>query len=106
MRSDWTALSLLAGMVLIGTGAAPVQGVREADRFQREADIARAGGQWDIAYPRYMRMVELFPETPHSRLGAVRAQEMGKAALKPNRSPASESPASWVEEIVDFLTWP
>ena len=106
MRSDWTALSLLAGMLLIGTGAAPIEGVREANRFQREADIARAGGQWDIAYPRYMKMVELFPETPHSRLGAMRAHETGRAALKPDRSLASESPSSWVEEIVDFFTWP
>ena len=106
MRSDWLSLSLLAGVLIFGTGAAPTGGVREADRLQREADVARSGGQWDIATPRYMRMVELFPETPHGRLGAARARKMRAAALNPDRSPTSEDPVSWTYEILDFFTWP
>jgi len=99
-------MGLLAGVLIFGTGAAPAEGVREADRLQREADVARSGGQWDIAYPRYMRMAELFPGTPHGRLGAARARKMRAAALNPDRSAASDDPVSWTYELVDFFTWP
>lgn len=106
MRSDRLVLSLLAGVLILGTGAAPTGGVREADRLQREADVARSGGQWDIAASRYMKLVEFFPETPHGRVGASRAREMRAWARKPDRSPASEDPVSWIYEIADFFTWP
>ncbi len=106
MQSDRLTLSLLAGVLIFGTGAAPTEGVRAADRLQREADIARSGGQWDIAAPRYMRLAELFPGMPHGRLGASRAREMRAWALQPDRSPASEDPVSWIYELADFFTWP
>ncbi|MDO8730282.1 MAG: hypothetical protein Q7J69_03740 [Candidatus Omnitrophota bacterium] len=106
MRSSWLVLSLLAGVLIFGTAAAPTAGVREADRLQREADVARSGGQWDIAAPRYMKLAELFPETPHGRAGASRAREMRAWAREPDRSPASEDPVSWIHEIADFFTWP
>jgi len=106
MQSDWLKLGLLAGVLIFGTGAVPTEGVRAADRLQREADLARAGGQWDIAYPRYRMLVELFPNTPHGRVGASRAREARAWALQPDRSPASEDPVSWTYEILDFFTWP
>ena len=106
MRSDWLNLGLLAGLLVVGTGAAPTEGVRKAEEWQHEADVARAGGQWDIAYPRYMKMMEVFPETPHSEVGAKGAQEMRSAALKPNEAPDSQSHRAWLDEIVDFFTWP
>ena len=105
MRPDWLKLVLLAGVLMLGTGASP-EGVREADRLQREADIARSGGQWDIAYPRYLKLVQLFPETPHGKLAAVQAAEMREAVFTPDPSPDSEDWAAWTREIVDFFTWP
>ena len=106
MRSDRLILSLLAGVLVLGTGAAPTGGVREADRLQREADVARSGRQWDIAAPRYTNLAEFFPETPHGRVGASRAHEMRAWAREPDRSPASEDPVSWTYEVLDFFTWP
>ncbi|GEM_PF-2587698 len=105
MRTDWLKMSLLAGLLAVGTGASP-QGVREADRWQREGDLARAGRQWDIAYPRYLMLADFFPGTPHGRLGASRARQMRAWALEPDRSPASDDPVSWTQELFDFFTWP
>lgn len=105
MRPDWLRLGLLAGLWALGAGASP-QGVREADRLQREADVAVAGRQWDAAYPRYKLLADLFPGTPHGRLGNSRARRMQSWALTPDRSPASDDPVAWIEEIRDFFTWP
>ena len=105
MRPDWLSLSLLAGVLFLGAGASP-QGVRDADRWQREADLARAGGQRDIAYDRYTATAETFPGTPHGKVGADRAAWMKDWALQPDRSMASEDPISWLAEVFDFLTWP
>ena len=61
MRSNCLRLALLGGLLALGTGASP-EGVRQADRWQKEADLARAGGQWDIAYDRYFKLAETSPE--------------------------------------------
>ena len=106
MRTDWLKFGLLAGALVLGTGAAPTHGVREADRWQREADAARSGKQWDVAYSRYSMLADFFPGTPHGRLGAVRAREMRDWALAPDRLPDSEDPVSWTRETLDFFTWP
>lgn len=106
MRSDWLKIGLLAGVMMVGMGAASSEGVRQADRWQREADVARSGGQWDIAYNRYAATAETFPGTPHGKVGADRAAWMKGWGLQPDRSPASEDPVSWLTELFDFLTWP
>ena len=105
-RSDWLKISLLAGVVMAGTGAAPSEGVRQADRWQREADLSRAQGQWDIAYDRYATTAETFPGTPHGKVGADRAAWMKSWGLQPDRSSASDDPISWLTELLDFFTWP
>ena len=99
-------IGLLAGAWILGAGAAPIQGVRQADRWHREADLARTGGQWDIAYPLCMRLADSFPGMPHGLWGQERAFQMREQALDPDQSPAEESRDSWVREIRDFFTWP
>ena len=106
MRSDWLRFGLLAGLLLLGVGASSPAGVRQADEWQREADLARAGGQWDIAYRRYGMLADLFPGTPHGRMGAARARWMQDWGLAPNRSSASDDPVSWTVEAFEFFTWP
>jgi hypothetical protein len=106
MRSDWLKIGLLAGVVMLGAGASSSQSVRQADRWQREADLARSTGQWDIAYDRYAAAAETFPGTPHGKAGADRAARMKSWGLQPDRSPASEDPISWLTELFDLITWP
>ena len=83
MRSDWRRFGLLAGLLILGTGASSTEGVKQADRWQREADMARACNQWDVAYQRYMMLADLFPGMSHGRMGARRARWMQNWALAP-----------------------
>lgn len=106
MRPRGLSKVLLAGLVMLGTGAASSDAVREAERWQHEADIARAGNFWHIAYQRYAQTAETFPGTPHGNTGAKRANQMRHWGVAPDRSSASEDPASWLTELFDFLTWP
>ena len=105
MRSNWLRIALLGGVLALGTGASPA-GVRQADRWHREADLARAHGQWDIAYDRYFKLAQVFPGTPHGRMAVGPARRMQEWGLTPHRSPASDDPVSWICEAFDFVTWP
>ena len=105
MRLNLLRFGLLSALMVLGTGAS-TEGVKEADRWLREADLARSGGQWDIAYGRYARTAGTFPGTPHGRVAAGRARWMQDWALSPNRGPASEDPVSLVCELFDLVTWP
>lgn len=105
MRSNHLRFALLGALMVLATGAS-TGGVKEADRWQKEADVARANNQWDIAYDRYFRIAQTFPGTPHGIVAARRARWMQNWALSPDRSPASEDPVSWTCELFDFVTWP
>ena len=106
MRSNnLLRFGLLAGVLVLGTGAS-TQGVRQAERWQREADLARAGGLWDVAYERYRDIAEVFPGTPHGRMAAARAQWMQGWGVSPDRSAASEDPLALTCELFDLVTWP
>ncbi len=105
MRSRKMMWLLLGGLMLFGTGAA-VDGVREARDWQWAADLARANHQPLEAYCYYVRTAQAFPDTPHGRLAAKRAERIHRELLKPQQSPAAETPCNWGEELVDFLTWP
>ena len=105
MRSNQSIWMGLAAVMMLGTGASAA-GVQQAREWQREADVARAGRQWDIAYTAYLKIATTFPNTPHGRLAAGRVREIQSQMLSPARSSASENPGSWLQEIVDFLVWP
>ena len=100
-----TRLAWLAGLLLLGAGAS-AQGVRQAERWQWEADVARALGQWDVAYDRSEKTATIFPGMPHGRIAVGRAERARELGVNPNRSPASDDPISWLNEIFDFVTWP
>ena len=51
-------------------------------------------------------LADLFPGTPHGRLGAARARRLQDWAMAPNRASASDNPVSWTVEAFDFFTWP
>ncbi len=108
MRTNWVTLGLLAGIVMLGTGASP-ETVVQAREWQREGDVARAtntGGMDEVAYVAYSKIAQTFPDTRHGRVAAGRASEMRARLLTPQRSPASDDPGSWLEELVDFFLWP
>ena len=105
MRMNEARLIGLAGLLLLGTGASS-QGVRQAERWQWEADLARVFGQWDVAYDRSAKTAAVFPRTPHGRIAVGRAERARELGVNPNRSPASDDPISWLNEICDFVTWP
>ncbi len=105
MRSKWMIGVLLTAVALLTTGASP-EAVQEARHWQHCGDVARARQQWDAAYIAYARVAETFPDTPHGRAAKVRAREARFHLLWPQRSPAEDSAASWVGELIDFLTWP
>lgn len=105
MRPNWMIGILLAAAAFLSAGASP-EGVQEARRWQLAGDVARAHEQWDVAYTYYTRIAETFPGTPHGRLAANRVVEARFHMLWPRRSPAEDSPASWLGEMIDFLTWP
>ena len=105
MRSDWLKAGLLAGVLFLGTGAS-TQGVRQADRWWREAYLAQVHRHWDIAYDRCRTLAETFPGMPHGRTAARTARRMQDWALSPDRASGSEDQASWTCELFDFLTWP
>ena len=106
MRSDWLKLGLIMGLLVLGTGASSTEGVKQAERWQREADVARACSQWDVAYQRYMMLADLFPGTPHARRALRWARRMEDWAASPDRPAASEDPVSWTCELFDLVTWP
>ena len=101
MNARFVTLSLLAGLLVLGTGAS-VDGVRQADDWQRAGDIALANHQPMFAYHFYKKNVETFPRTPHGRLAASRGNYCRQALRHPARVPSGES---WLREIYDFLTW-
>ncbi len=105
MRSKGLNRVLLGALLVLGIGASP-QGVRQAERWQREADLARTFGQWDVAYDRCFKLAEIFPGTPHGRLALRMAHHMQDWGLSPHRSPASDDPVSWTCEALDLVTWP
>ena len=105
MRSNWSALGLLAGIVMLGTGASP-QGVVQAREWQREGDLASAGGLYEVAYVAYEKVAKTFPGTRHGRYAASRARAMQAALRQPARSPASEDARCWSADVVDFFLWP
>ena len=105
MRTNWVTLGLLAGIVMLGTGASP-EAVVQAREWQRQGDITSAGGMDEVAYVAYSKIAETFPHTRHGRVAAGRASEMRARLLTLQRSPASDDPGSWLEELVDFFLWP
>ena len=105
MRSEWMTGILLVVAALLTAGATP-QAVQQARRWQLAGDVARAHEQWDAAYVYYSLVAETFPDTPHGRLARNRMAEARFHLLWPLRSPAEDSPASWIGELIDFLTWP
>ena len=108
MRTNWVTLGLLAGIVMLGTGASP-ETVVQAREWQRQGDIAgaaHAGGMDDVAYMAYSKIAQIFPDTRHGRVAARHAREMRAKLLTPQRSPASDDSGSWLEELVDFFLWP
>ena len=44
MQSDWLRFCWLIGLLIFGTGAS-ADGVRQAEQWHREAEVARALGQ-------------------------------------------------------------
>lgn len=105
MRAKGFHLGLLVAVLLLGTGASS-EGVKQADRWLKEGQVAHAVGQWDAAYDAYMKVVQVFPGTPHARLAARMALHMQDWALAPDRSPAAEDPVSLACELFDLVTWP
>lgn len=105
MRSSWLRGLWLAGVMLFGTGAS-VEGVKEARHWQFEGDIARAHGQWEMAYLGYAKIAETFPGTPHGERAAKRARTIANRMRGPARSLADEDPAAWLWEFFDFVLWP
>lgn len=105
MRSHRLMAVLLAGVWIFGTGAT-MEGVREARRWQHAAQIAAAVGNPEIAYIYYEKVASTFPGTPHGREAACQGWAMQTRLHAPAHSPASESAAAWIGEMVDFLTWP
>ena len=105
MRKNILKFAYLAGMLILGTGAA-TQGIRQAEQWHREAEVARAVEQWDIVYDRAFVSAQAFPGTPHGRLGVTEAREARDRMINPDRSPASDDPVSWTHEALDFFTWP
>lgn len=105
MRSDWLRFGWLIGLLIFGTGAS-ADGVRQAEQWHREAEVARAFGQWDVVYDRSLRAMQAFPGMPHARLAARLALQARDRMVHPSRSSASEDPVSWTNEAVDFFVWP
>ena len=105
MRSAWVKGMLLAGVALLGTGAS-VEGIKEARQWQYQGDLARAHGQWEMAYLAYRQIADTFPNTRHGKLAAKRARVLEKRMRRIERSPAEEDAGYWVSEIFDFLLWP
>lgn len=105
MRSNRMSEVLLAAAWILGIGASTA-GVNQARNWQRQADVASAVHQWDVAYAAYLKIAETFPDTAHGRAAAARARKIRAAMLSPARPPASDDPGSWIIEWVDFLVWP
>ncbi len=105
MRSNWVTLGLLAGIVMLGTGASP-EAVLQAREWQRQGDLASAGGLYGVAYVAYQKVAKTFPGTRHGRYAASRARAMQAMLRHPARSPASDDASSWTAEVVDFFLWP
>ena len=105
MRARWMTGIGLAGILLFCTGAS-VEGVRQVREWQWAGDLALANGQPMEAYAFYRKIAETFPETSDGRWAGKRARALIGRISKPTRSPASEDPCVWVEELVDFFVWP
>lgn len=107
MRFKWMMSVLLLGLWVLGSGASgEVESVQRAGEWKHQGDVARASKQWDAAYLSYARVAFTFPGTRHGRVGGRLARMSGAILLRPKRSSSEETPLSWVEEIIDFLTWP
>ncbi|MBI3333126.1 MAG: hypothetical protein HYZ93_03445 [Candidatus Omnitrophica bacterium] len=105
MRSRWRIGMLLAGLMLLGTGAS-LDGVRQAREWQYWGDVALANGRVAEANIFYGKVAETFPDSPHGRRAAGLFQKTQADLLTPEPSPASEDCASVKAELIDFLTWP
>lgn len=105
MRSNRKTWMGLAMVMMLATGASTA-GVNQARDWQRQADVASAVRQWDVAYAAYLKIAETFPGTTHGRAAAARARKIRAAMLSPARPSASDDPGSWIIELVDFLVWP
>lgn len=105
MHSNRMSAALLAAVVLFACGAS-TEGVEQARQWMYQGDLARVGKLNDVAYQFYLKVAETFPNTPHGRSAAIRAEQMRRKALWVNSSPATETPENWVAEVFDFLIWP
>lgn len=105
MRTQWMTGILLMGALVFCTGAS-VDGIRQAREWQWAGDLAVANGHPVEAYYFYQKIADTFPGTPHGRRAEKWTKTMNTRALRPVRSPASEDPGSWVEEVLDFVSWP
>lgn len=105
MRSDLLRFGWMIGLLILGTGASSA-GVRQAEQWHREAEVARSLEQWDIVYDRSLWAAQLFPGLPHGRMAVSLARQAKDRMLHPGRSSASDDPVSWVHEAMDLVTWP
>ena len=105
MRLRELTWMMLAGLLLVGTGAS-IEGVERAREWQWNGDVISAGGMWEYAYLYYRRNAETFSDTEHGKVSRARARTARHRALTPEHSPAIETPASWWQEMLDFITWP
>ena len=101
MRAQWMTLGLLAGLLICGTGAS-VEGVRQAEEWQRTGDLALMNHQWEEGYIFYSKNVETFPRTRHGRLAAFRGNYVRGKLSNPSQMSIHED---WLGELYDILTW-
>ncbi|MBI3318419.1 MAG: hypothetical protein HYZ90_04620 [Candidatus Omnitrophica bacterium] len=105
MRSRWMRGLLLAGALMLGTGAS-ADGMREAREWTYAADLALICRQPVVSYSYYRLVADTFPETRYGRYAAKRARWLGAKLQRRPRSPETEGPGSFIEEAIDFVTWP
>lgn len=105
MRSQGMMWMALSGALVFCTGAS-VSGVRQARDWQHAGDLAVANDQPLEAAVFYRKITQTFPGTSHARRAQKWNRTLNKRLARPVRSPASEDPGRWVEELFNFLTWP
>jgi len=105
MRSRGTICLLLMGALVFCTGAS-VNGIRQARDWQYAGDLALANNQPVEAYFFNSKIAESLPGTPHARRAEKWTRTLNTRLARPVRSPASEDPGTWVEELFDFVSWP
>lgn len=103
MRSRGMTGILLAGAVLLATGASSIDGIREAREWQHAGDMARLFNQPVVAYHFYHKVATTFPGTHHGRYCASRARAMRKKLRGTNRT--LQQSDSLLVEFFDFFNW-